>query len=84
MINLPPGDYTIEDNIEKIGDPIIQKIVKKRWSQAKVPHFLYSYFPLILQNGNIAHEFLTGNLIRLIEPKEHYWRVSISLEFSDQ
>ena len=84
LINLPPGDYTIEDNIEKIGDPIIQKIVKKRWSQAKVPHFLYSYFPLILQNGNIAHEFLTGNLIRLIEPKEHYWRVSISLEFSDQ
>lgn len=34
--------------------------IKKWWSHHKVPAFLYSYVPLLVIEGKVVHEFLTG------------------------
>lgn len=57
---LPIGNYMIG-----YKNPLETKIInaaaiKKRWSQAKVPAFLYDHYPLIWIETEICHEFLTG------------------------
>jgi len=52
--------------------------IKKRWSQAKVPAFLYPYFPLIGRKDNICHEFLTGNPLTLLNEGVACWRVELN------
>ena len=47
------------------------KAVKRRWSLAKVPAFLYPYFPLIRQGSLIKHEFLTGKPIIQLKKERH-------------
>lgn len=37
-----------------------QASLKKKWNHAKVPAFLYSRFPLMISEGEIVHEFLSG------------------------
>jgi tRNA(Ile)-lysidine synthase len=43
---LPIGNYTLE-HTQLLA---LNGVVKKRWSQAKVPAFLYGYFPLVREN----------------------------------
>lgn len=50
---LPVGTY-------KLGFNIPSAIIKKRWSQAKVPNFLAHFFPLVWTENEFCHEFLTG------------------------
>lgn len=61
-------------------------IVKKRWSQAKIPSFLVSYFPFIYQeNGKamqIRHEFLTGQPLFKLEERALCWKVELLHPFS--
>lgn len=54
---LPQGSYQIGFPDVKLSN--LAKI-KKRWGDAKVPAFLYDWLPLIISEGRIAHEFLSG------------------------
>lgn len=69
---LPFGEY-------KIGfkDGFEDKRVKKRWAQAKVPAFLYYFFPLIWEKGEICHEFLTSKLTVPLLEGTPCWKIEL-------
>lgn len=52
--------------------------IKKWWSQAKVPAFLYSFFPLLWQNSTICGEFLTGKSRLSLKEKKSYWKINLN------
>ncbi len=52
--------------------------IKKRWSQAKVPAFLYSFFPLLWQNSAICGEFLTGKSSLSLKEKKSFWKINLN------
>lgn len=51
--------------------------MKKLWSQAKIPAFLYSFFPLLWQNSVICGEFLTGKSFLSLKEKKSYWKINL-------
>lgn len=53
---LPRRNYRVAWDVDEQTRPFL----KTRWSKAKVPAFLYPYFPLIWDEDTICHEFLTG------------------------
>lgn len=46
------------------------RTIKRKWSKAKVPSFLYPFFPLILDEKRICHEFLTRRSSCFLEKGE--------------
>jgi tRNA(Ile)-lysidine synthase len=52
----------------------------KKWNAAQVPAFLYSYFPLLWQDAEICHEFLTGKLLCPLEKGSPCWKISLLYE----
>jgi tRNA(Ile)-lysidine synthase len=55
---LPHGNYQLE--VGQLSPALNLVKVKKEWNQAKVPSFLYPRFPLVKKDGEICHEFLSG------------------------
>lgn len=51
--------------------------IKKKWNQAKVPAFLYSFFPLILSEGLVCHEFLSGKSVSLCRKGDRILKIEI-------
>lgn len=49
--------------------------VKKKWGEARVPSFLYDYFPVIRSDNAICHEFLTGRSQAQLKEGERCWKV---------
>jgi tRNA(Ile)-lysidine synthase len=52
--------------------------VKKRWSQAKIPAFLYAYFPLIWTEKGTCYEFLTGKPFVALKEDLPCWKVNLT------
>lgn len=71
---LPIGDYTIDLYTHS---SVLNSVIKKRWSQAKVPAFLYEYFPLIREEKKICHEFLTGRPLIAWTEGTPCWRIEL-------
>lgn len=59
-------------------DQISSIRIKKKWSNAKVPAFLYKFFPLILEDSAIYYEFLTENIQQKCVEKVEYWDLRIN------
>lgn len=58
---LPEGRYYL--SMPKLSDPYPRgSPLKKWWTSHKVPSFLRSIAPVVYENGNMVHEFLTGKL----------------------
>lgn len=76
-VYLPFEKFTIEMIEKNDGKKGNYNKIKKRWSQNKIPAFLYNYFPLICKNGWIHHEFLTSKNFSSIEEGEHCWEVNL-------
>jgi len=77
---LPQGNYQICFPDVKLSNLVR---VKKRWSDAKVPAFLYDWFPLIISEGRIEHEFLSGRGDVLKAKGLPCWKVELSIGPAD-
>jgi tRNA(Ile)-lysidine synthase len=75
-VYLPMGAYQL--GVKPKIDSSTIKSLKKRWNQAKVPAFLYHFFPLIWQQSEIKHEFLTGSRSVPLKDGEVCWRLDLS------
>jgi len=73
---LPLGRYHIGFLDEAGKNKSNLGMIKKRWSQSKVPAFLYHYFPLITGFSTIEHEFLTGKRTIQIKTGDRCMKVS--------
>ena len=74
---LPMGNYHL--GFKEINQEMVNvALIKKRWNQAKVPAFLYRYFPLIWEGKEIAHEFLTGKQLLTIGERTPCLRVELT------
>jgi tRNA(Ile)-lysidine synthase len=74
---LPQGNYTITLKGELDKKETNIALIKKRWSQAKVPAFLYPYFPLISIKQEVCHEFLTGRPLIPIPENTPCWKIEL-------
>lgn len=69
---LPLGDYQIG-----FKNACKDKKIKKRWNEAKVPAFLYFFFPLIWGKEGICHEFLTGKMLIPLSEGAPCWKIEM-------
>lgn len=76
---LPLGDYTLYGFNDLKYKDLSFKTLKKRWNQAKVPTFLFEYFPLLLEERGNCHECLTGHSSPLLKEGMPCWKVEIDL-----
>lgn len=75
---LPIGNYLIGTK-KLLSREIVNTVaIKKRWNQAKVPAFLYFYFPLIWGEEGICHEFLTGKTLCSLNEGTPCWKVELT------
>ncbi len=66
-VALPAGEYQVGLPTPTLPFPG-QSPLKKWWGDHRVPAFLRPLLPVIKQNGNVVHEFLTGrNIITSID-----------------
>ncbi len=81
-IYLPKGSYTLD--FAKSCQLTLTNLaaIKKRWNQAKVPAFLYDYFPVIRKESLICHEFLTGKPLIFPKEKELCWKICLTYDDS--
>lgn len=75
---LLPGEYCVGYKKPMYREWINLAKIKKRWSQDKVPAFLYHFFPIIWQDKKIFHEFLTGRLWNNFSRGLPCWRVDVN------
>lgn len=80
---LPKGNYTINFLDQLPHLQIHLSKIKKHWSHEKVPSFLYRYFPLVLQDQSICHEFLTGKQHTLLNEGDCCWKFDFSHSIQD-
>lgn len=77
-VYIPRGNYKLGFKKVLSNEMSNAIAIKKRWSQAKVPAFLYSYFPVIWEEKKIYHEFLTGKPLLILSEKAPCWEVALS------
>jgi tRNA(Ile)-lysidine synthase len=70
---VPIGNYQLG-----FKSPLDTKRMRKYWGQAKVPAFLYPYFPLIWGEREFCQEFLTGKSFCAIAEKAPCWRIELN------
>ncbi len=70
---LPPDNYSL--GFKMLEEAENRGAIKKRWSQTKVPSFLYSYFPLVWINQKVCYEFLTGKSILKLDEGMPCWKL---------
>ncbi len=71
---LPIGNYFIDFSYPSA----LNAGIKKRWSQAKVPAFLYEHFPLVREENKIYHEFLTGRPLIAWTEGSPCWKIELT------
>lgn len=64
----------------ELACPVAYPLANKRWSDHKVPAFLRQTAPLILQNGKLVFEFLSGNNIK----RTNQLKIFISIEIKSR
>ena len=57
---LGKGEVVLPEGKYELSYPSMD--LTKWWSQNKVPAFFRKNVPIIIENGNVKHEFLTGRL----------------------
>ena len=77
---LPIGNYSLGFMERENDHPINKAAVKKQWSQAKVPAFLYNFFPVVWQKDEICYEFLSGKGLVPLREGERCMKIGLKFE----
>lgn len=73
QVSVPPGNYSL-----KRGDASLSKW----WTNAKIPAFMRYAFPVLFNEKEIVHEFLTGRKQGpLLKADQNHWLITLRPRF---